>query len=172
MHTERRERTTFKDIAPQVIHDVTPVPYRDTMAKQNRLLVTKTVRLKKEALNVRYAELGDPAKPPVLLLHGVPENLQAWYAVAPLLAENYHVLALDWPGFGGSDADLPRIWYQSLSYRLDSLQASPVRSLRRSRSERTGLDRFGSQGSIAQAAVWSDGVVMPSPALNQHFCFQ
>ena len=73
------------------------------MAKQNRLLVTKTVRLDKEGLNVRYAELGDPAKPPVLLLHGVPENLQGWYAVAPLLAEKYHVLALDWPGFGGSN---------------------------------------------------------------------
>jgi len=73
------------------------------MAKENRLLVTKTVRLNKEGLNVRYAELSDPAKPPVLLLHGVPENLQGWYAVAPLLAEKYHVLALDWPGFGGSD---------------------------------------------------------------------
>jgi pimeloyl-ACP methyl ester carboxylesterase len=76
---------------------------RDTSAKQNRLLVTKTVRLKKEDINIRYAELGDPANPTVLLLHGVPENLQAWYAVAPLLAEKYHVLALDWPGFGGSD---------------------------------------------------------------------
>ncbi len=75
----------------------------NTIAKQNRLLVTQTVRLEKEGLNVRYAELGDPAKPPVLLLHGVPENLQGWYAVAPLLAEKYHVLALDWPGFGGSD---------------------------------------------------------------------
>jgi pimeloyl-ACP methyl ester carboxylesterase len=71
--------------------------------QQNRLLKTKTLRLKKHGLNVRYAELGDPVNPPVLLLHGVPENLQAWYAVAPLLAENYHVLALDWPGFGGSD---------------------------------------------------------------------
>ncbi len=76
---------------------------RNTMEKQHRLLVTKTVRLKTEGLTVRYAELGDPAKPAVLLLHGVPENLQGWYAVAPLLAEKYHVLALDWPGFGGSD---------------------------------------------------------------------
>ena len=76
---------------------------RDTMAKMNCLLVTKTTQLKKEKLKVRYAELGEPAKPPVLLLHGVPENLQGWYAVAPLLAEKYHVLALDWPGFGGSD---------------------------------------------------------------------
>ena len=45
---------------------------RDTMEKQHRLLVTKTVRLKGEELNVRYAELGDPAKPPVLLLHVGP----------------------------------------------------------------------------------------------------
>ncbi len=73
------------------------------ITRQNHLLVTQTVRLKKEGINVRYAELGDPSNPSVILLHGVPENLQAWYAVAPLLAEKYHVLALDWPGFGGSD---------------------------------------------------------------------
>jgi pimeloyl-ACP methyl ester carboxylesterase len=75
----------------------------DAPAKQNHLLATKTVRLKQERINVRYAELGDPANPTVILLHGVPENLQAWYAVAPLLAGNYHVLAIDWPGFGESD---------------------------------------------------------------------
>ena len=75
----------------------------DSIANPNRLLATKTVRLEREDLNIRYAELGDPAKPTALLLHGVPENLQAWYAVAPLLAEKYHVLAVDWPGFGGSD---------------------------------------------------------------------
>ncbi len=73
------------------------------ITRQNHLLVTQTVRLKKEGFSVRYAELGDASKPSVLLLHGVPENLQAWYAVAPLLAEKFHVLALDWPGFGGSD---------------------------------------------------------------------
>lgn len=69
----------------------------------SRLLETQHVRLKRGGLRVRYAELGDPEKATVLLLHGVPENLQAWYAVAPLLAEVYHVVALDWPGFGGSD---------------------------------------------------------------------
>ncbi len=74
------------------------------MIKQSRLLATKTVRLNKSGLNIRYTELGDSTSPVLLLLHGVPENLQCWYAVAPLLAENYHVLALDWPGFGGSDA--------------------------------------------------------------------
>ena len=76
---------------------------KDKMVKHNQLLATQTVRLKKEEINVRYAALGDPSNPPVLLLHGVPENLQAWYAVAPMLAKKYYVLALDWPGFGGSD---------------------------------------------------------------------
>lgn len=70
---------------------------------QNQLLNTKTTRLHKSNLTIRYAELGDSEKPALILLHGVPENLQGWYAAAPLLAEKHHVLALDWPGFGGSD---------------------------------------------------------------------
>ncbi|MEE8152477.1 MAG: hypothetical protein V3T76_05535, partial [candidate division NC10 bacterium] len=42
------------------------------MAKQNRLLDTKTVRLNKLGLNVRYTELGGSTHPLVLLLHGAP----------------------------------------------------------------------------------------------------
>ena len=71
--------------------------------KQNRLLDTKKVYLNKFNINLRYAELGDVKNPPIILLHGVPENLHAWYAVAPRLANNYHVIALDWPGFGESE---------------------------------------------------------------------
>ena len=75
----------------------------DTNTKRNALLPTQRVRLKKEAINIRYAAMGDPKNPPLLLLHGVPENLQAWYAVAPPLSKNFYVIAVDWPGFGGSD---------------------------------------------------------------------
>ncbi|WP_034060846.1 alpha/beta fold hydrolase [Lacinutrix jangbogonensis] len=74
------------------------------LTKSSPLLDTKTVRLKTNNSNIRYAELGDESKPTIILLHGVPENLQAWYAVAPKLAKNNRVLALDWPGFGGSDS--------------------------------------------------------------------
>lgn len=70
--------------------------------KQNSLLVTKRVYLNKFDLSIRYAELGEKTNPTLLLLHGVPENLQSWYATGRLLAKNYHVLAIDWPGFGGS----------------------------------------------------------------------
>ena len=69
---------------------------------KNALLPTQCVRLEREGTAIRYAELGDASNPAVLLLHGVPENLQAWYAVAPLLAKDYHVIAVDWPGFEAS----------------------------------------------------------------------
>ena len=39
---------------------------KHTMAKQNYLLDTKTVRLNKLGLNVRNTELGDSTHPPVL----------------------------------------------------------------------------------------------------------
>ena len=74
-----------------------------TNQEKSKLLNTKKVYIKKFGLNIRYAELGNPSKPKILLLHGVPENLQTWYEVAPALAEEYHVFAMDWPGFGGSD---------------------------------------------------------------------
>jgi len=76
----------------------------DTMEGQGHLLPTKSTRLKKEDIKIRYSEMGNSSNPVVILLHGVPENLHAWYAVAPLLAEKYHVIALDWPGFGGSES--------------------------------------------------------------------
>jgi pimeloyl-ACP methyl ester carboxylesterase len=74
-----------------------------SVINQNQLLPTKIVQLNESKLNIRYAQLGDVTKPVVILFHGVPENLQCWYAVAPLLADSYHVLAIDWPGFGGSE---------------------------------------------------------------------
>lgn len=75
-----------------------------TNQENSKLLNTKMVRVQKFRLNIRYAELGNSNKPTILLLHGVPENLHAWYDIAPALSKNYHVLAIDWPGFGGSDA--------------------------------------------------------------------
>ena len=40
----------------------------------------------------------------VVLLHGYPDNLQVYSELSPLLAADYQVIALDWPGLGDSDA--------------------------------------------------------------------
>jgi haloacetate dehalogenase len=40
--------------------------------------------------------------PPVLLLHGYPQNLAMWHKLAPRLAERYTVVAADLRGYGDS----------------------------------------------------------------------
>lgn len=41
--------------------------------------------------------------PPVLLIHGYPETLLCWHAIAPALATSYTVVVPDLPGYGDSD---------------------------------------------------------------------
>lgn len=52
---------------------------------------------------INYIEAGDPAKPKVILLHGLGGNATNWAFNVPALAQNYHVIALDQVGFGKSD---------------------------------------------------------------------
>jgi len=46
--------------------------------------------------------LGDPAKPPLLLVHGWPQTAQCWRQVAPLMAEDFYVVMPDLRGLGES----------------------------------------------------------------------
>jgi pimeloyl-ACP methyl ester carboxylesterase len=57
-----------------------------------------------DGLNVFYREAGDPKAPALLLLHGFPSSSHMFRALIPALADRYHVLAPDLPGFGYSDA--------------------------------------------------------------------
>ena len=52
---------------------------------------------------INYVEAGDPAKPKVILLHGLGGNTANWAFTIPALAAKYHVIALDQVGFGKSD---------------------------------------------------------------------
>lgn len=52
---------------------------------------------------INYVETGDPAKPTVILLHGLGGSVANWATNTSALAQNYHVIALDQIGFGKSD---------------------------------------------------------------------
>lgn len=52
---------------------------------------------------INYVETGDPAKPTVILLHGLGGSLANWQLTIPALSPNFHVIALDQIGFGKSD---------------------------------------------------------------------
>lgn len=57
-----------------------------------------------EGLRLHYTTVGEG--PPVILLHGWPTSSFLWRNVMPHLAAANRVIALDLPGFGGSDKPL------------------------------------------------------------------
>ena len=64
-----------------------------------------------------YREAGDPARPALLLLHGFPSSSHMFRDLIPLLADRFHLVAPDLPGFGLSEIK-PRA---SFTYSFDAL---------------------------------------------------
>jgi pimeloyl-ACP methyl ester carboxylesterase len=56
-----------------------------------------------DGINVFYREAGDPASPKLLLLGGFPASSHQFRNLIPALADHFHVLCPDYPGFGNSD---------------------------------------------------------------------
>ena len=64
-----------------------------------------------------YREAGDPARSALLLLHGFPSSSHMFRDLMPLLADRFHLVAPDLPGFGLSEIK-PRA---SFTYSFDAL---------------------------------------------------
>lgn len=57
-----------------------------------------------DGVNIFYREAGDPEKETIVLLHGFPSSSHQYRKVlSSSLADDYHLLAPDYPGFGSSD---------------------------------------------------------------------
>ena len=70
-----------------------------------------------DGLDLFYREAGNPANPAVLLLHGYPTSSHMFRGLIPLLADRYHVIAPDLPGFGFSEVPAR----ESFAYTFDHL---------------------------------------------------
>ena len=57
-----------------------------------------------DGLKIFYREAGSKDSPTVLLLHGFPTSSHMFRNLIPVLADRFHVLAPDLPGFGYSDS--------------------------------------------------------------------
>jgi len=60
-----------------------------------------------DSLKIFYREAGDKNKPTIILLHGFPSSSHMYQNLINELADNYHVIAPDYPGFGQSSAPKP-----------------------------------------------------------------
>jgi pimeloyl-ACP methyl ester carboxylesterase len=63
-------------------------------------VIHKTVKV--GDLDIFYREAGPNDAPAILLLHGFPTSSHMFRNLIPLLANEYHVVAPDYPGFGHS----------------------------------------------------------------------
>lgn len=66
-----------------------------------------------------YREAGDAALPTIVLLHGFPTSSFMFRNLIPLLADQFHVIAPDYVGFGQSDAPAA----SEFDYTFDNLTA-------------------------------------------------
>ncbi len=79
-----------------------------------------TVRMRTmevEGLNIFYREAGRPDNPKLVLLHGFPASSHQYRNLIPALADRFHVVAPDYPGFGNSDMPDPAEY----SYTFDQI---------------------------------------------------
>jgi pimeloyl-ACP methyl ester carboxylesterase len=56
-----------------------------------------------DGLSIFYREAGPKDAPTVLLLHGLPSSSRMFQPLLTRLADDYHLVAPDYPGFGHSD---------------------------------------------------------------------
>lgn len=70
-----------------------------------------------DGLKIAYREAGNPAHPKLVLLHGFPASSHQYRGLIPALADRFHVIAPDYPGFGLSDMPDPATY----AYRFDKL---------------------------------------------------
>src|SRR5260370_39879730 len=57
-----------------------------------------------DGINIFYREAGPADGPDIVLLHGFPTSSHMFRNLIPALADRYHVIAPDYPGFGQSGA--------------------------------------------------------------------
>lgn len=72
-----------------------------------------------DGLNLFYREAGPRDAPAIVLLHGFPSSSHMFRDLIPLLADRFHVIAPDFPGFGYSDAPAA----SDFTYTFDNITA-------------------------------------------------
>ncbi|MDY0970869.1 alpha/beta hydrolase [Siccibacter turicensis] len=81
-----------------------------------------------DGMRVFYREAGDPTHPTLLLLHGFASSSHQFRELIPLLADKFHIVAPDLPGFGFTEVPAVRDYRytfdafgQTLTHFVDAL---------------------------------------------------
>jgi len=75
-----------------------------------------------EGLNVFYRQAGTPGAPKLLLLGGFPSSSHQFRNLIPALADRFHVVSVDYPGFGNTDLPDPATWDYTFDHLTDIVE--------------------------------------------------
>ncbi|GFF52835.1 alpha/beta-hydrolase [Aspergillus lentulus] len=76
---------------------------------------------------VKWCSLGDPASPPLILIHGTPWSSRLWVPFALSLSRQFHVYLFDRPGFGASPPERKFLGATTSSNKVVELDADLAR---------------------------------------------
>ncbi len=115
-----------------------------------------------DGLELRYRTYGERAegKPNMVLLHGMANSLQSFRRVAPLLADDYYVVAVDMPGFGLSSKPA------DFDYRAPNQARVVGRFIRELGLERTIVGGHSMGGAIAMRVAINESAVNGLVVMN------
>jgi pimeloyl-ACP methyl ester carboxylesterase len=80
----------------------------------------RTVQI--DGLSIFYREAGPKDAPTILLLHGLPSSSRMFEPLLKRLADTYHLIAPDYPGFGHSDWPDPK----QFNYTFDHIASMMI----------------------------------------------
>ena len=101
------------------------------MAENASGIAYRTVTI--ENVNIFYREAGNPSNPTILLLHGFPTSSHMFRDLITELANDFHLVAPDYPGYGFSS--MPAV--DDFDYSFDN-----VAKLMEQFVDVVGIDRF------------------------------
>ena len=115
---------------PAFSHSTNPVIDRDVLEETSNVSYGyETV----DGIDVFFREAGDPENPTIVLLHGFPSSSHQYRNLIRDLADDYHLIAPDYPGFGASD--FPAI--EEYDYSFDQF-ATTINGV----LEQRGIERY------------------------------
>lgn len=93
------------------------------VASQLAVPLTSIHTVEADGLHIFYRSAGDASSPVLLLLHGFPSSSFMFRDLIPRLADQYHVIAPDLPGFGFTEVPEARSYRYSFDALSKTLEA-------------------------------------------------
>src|SRR5262249_13859376 len=114
-------------------HSASPAPWRKGRAAMTAMTDIAYRTAKVDGLTIFYREAGATEAPTLILLHGFPSTSHMFRELIPLLADRFHLVAPDLPGFGKSEMPARGDFDYTFEHLADVIDRL---------TERLGLDRF------------------------------